>query len=85
MLFFCKLALIIALNVLCALCYIPAVPSNNTAQAITAGLNVTDVSTLNLYWFSTGFVVSVLVIFIQSSDIYIAQILLRECVFPVGG
>jgi len=55
MLGFCKLVLIIALNVFSARCYIPAVPSNDTEKAITAGLNVTDISKLNLHWFSKGF------------------------------
>ena len=57
MLDICKLVLIFALNVLSARCYIPAVPSNDTEKAITAGLNVTDISKLNLHWFSKGFVV----------------------------
>lgn len=51
-----KLVLIIALNVLSALCYIPAVPSNDT-EKITAGLttNVSE-ATLSLHWFSMGFI-----------------------------
>jgi hypothetical protein len=51
-----KLVFIVALYVVCALCYIPAVPTNDTQQAITAGLNVTDISKLNLHWFSKGFI-----------------------------
>ena len=34
--------------------YIPAVPTNDTQQAIAAGLNVTDVSKLSLQWYSGG-------------------------------
>lgn len=51
-----KLLLVVALNVLGTLCYIPAVPTNDTQKAITAGLNVTDISKLNLHWFSNGFI-----------------------------
>ncbi|KAF9784331.1 hypothetical protein BJ322DRAFT_1007070 [Thelephora terrestris] len=34
--------------------YIPAVPTNNTQDAIQSGLNVTDVSTLSLLWYQNG-------------------------------
>ena len=77
-----KLVLVIALNVLGALCYIPAVPTNDTQKAITAGLNVTDISKLNLHWFSNGFIVYLIV-----HTIFLTQIpqrLLRECVLSIG-
>ena len=38
--------------------YIPAIPTNNTQDAIQNGLNVTDVSTLNLLWLGNGCVTS---------------------------
>jgi len=78
-----KLVLIIALNVLSALCYIPAVPSNDT-EKITAGLttNVSE-ATLSLHWFSMGFITSTS-FFIQLSYAYL-QILHRQGVVPVGG
>jgi hypothetical protein len=78
MLCFCKLVLIIALNVLSALCYIPAVPSNDTEKAITAGLNVTDISKLNLHWFSKGYVVSTLCHFHYSYP-YLTDLTLKMC------
>lgn len=34
--------------------YIPAVPTNNTQDAIQGGLNVSDISTLNLLWYENG-------------------------------
>ncbi|KAF9653243.1 hypothetical protein BDM02DRAFT_3087355 [Thelephora ganbajun] len=36
------------------LAYIPASPTNDTQKAIQSGLNVTDVSMLNLLWFENG-------------------------------
>lgn len=34
--------------------YIPAIATNDTQSAIQSGLNVTDVSTLNLLWYENG-------------------------------
>lgn len=50
-----KLILLIALA-LSAQSYIPAVSTNDTQLALAAGLNVTDVSKLNVHWYSKGFV-----------------------------
>lgn len=35
--------------------YIPASPTNDTNRAIANGLNVTDVSRLNLEWYQNGY------------------------------
>lgn len=37
--------------------YIPAIPTNDTQTAIQSGLNVTDVSTLNLLWYENSCVI----------------------------
>ncbi|KAI3618955.1 ring finger domain [Moniliophthora roreri] len=42
------------LSSFCVLAYVPASPTNNTEDAIAAGLNVTDVSLLHLQWFANG-------------------------------
>ncbi|KAK0475511.1 hypothetical protein IW261DRAFT_1494800 [Armillaria novae-zelandiae] len=34
--------------------YVPAWPTNSTQDAISYGLNITDVSTLNLQWYANG-------------------------------
>ncbi|KAF8798699.1 hypothetical protein BYT27DRAFT_7202824 [Phlegmacium glaucopus] len=34
--------------------YVPALPTNSTQDAIAGGLNVTDISNLNLQWYSNG-------------------------------
>ena len=36
--------------------YIPASPTNSSREAIAGGLNVTDISNLNLQWYLNGFV-----------------------------
>lgn len=36
--------------------YVPALPTNSTQDAIAGGLNVTDISNLNLQWYFNGFV-----------------------------
>lgn len=38
--------------------YVPASPTNSTNVAIAGGLNVTDVSQLNLQWYSNGYISS---------------------------
>lgn len=43
--------LLLLLHLTGALAYIPAVPTNNTQDAINGGLNVTDVSRLYVQWF----------------------------------
>ena len=43
--------LLLLLHLTGALAYIPAVPTNNTQDAINGGLNVTDVSKLYVQWF----------------------------------
>ncbi|KAK7053280.1 hypothetical protein VNI00_003906 [Paramarasmius palmivorus] len=48
------LSLLACLSSLNVLAYVPASPTNNTADAIAAGLNVSDVSMLHLQWFSNG-------------------------------
>ncbi|EEB94798.1 hypothetical protein MPER_06332, partial [Moniliophthora perniciosa FA553] len=49
-----KLSLFALLSSLSVLAYVPASPTNNTQDAIAAGLNVTDVSLLHLQWFANG-------------------------------
>lgn len=38
----------------CTHAYIPASPTNDTATAVQDGLNVTDISKLNLQWYHGG-------------------------------
>lgn len=38
--------------------YVPALPTNSSREAIAGGLNVTDISNLNLQWYLNGFVLS---------------------------
>ena len=38
--------------------YVPASPTNSSKEAIAGGLNVTDISNLNLQWYLNGFVLS---------------------------
>ncbi len=38
------------------LSYVPAWPTNSTQDAISYGLNITDVSTLHLQWYTNGYV-----------------------------
>jgi hypothetical protein len=42
------------LSILGVYAYIPASPTNNTNDAIQQGLNVSDVSKLQLQWYSDG-------------------------------
>ena len=34
--------------------YIPALPTNSSQEAIAGGLNVTDISKLDMFWYSQG-------------------------------
>jgi hypothetical protein len=51
---FCFFCITILATFIGAHAYIPALPTNNTAQAIQDGLNVSDVSKLHLQWYSNG-------------------------------
>lgn len=48
--------------------YIPATPTNDTQDAIQNGLNVTDVSTLNMLWYGNGCVMSLFRYFLFTSS-----------------
>ena len=38
--------------------YIPALPTNSSQEAIAGGLNVTDISKLEMFWYSQGCVLA---------------------------
>ncbi|KAF8161111.1 hypothetical protein B0H34DRAFT_366816 [Crassisporium funariophilum] len=50
---FANIALVVAI-VATVNAYVPALPTNSTRDAIAGGLNITDISKLNLQWYSNG-------------------------------
>ena len=54
--------------------YIPASPTNSSREAIAGGLNVTDISNLNLQWYLNGFVFIPLFFLLGSQRVLTARI-----------
>lgn len=74
-----KLILPIALA-LSAQSYIPAVSTNDTQLALAAGLNVTDVSRLNVHWYSKG-LVYVFGISTEQANVHLVDHTQKMCLF----
>jgi hypothetical protein len=65
--------------------YVPASPTNSSQAAIAGGLNVTDISKLNLQWYFNGFVLFPALFFLGSLVNMFPQFVLGACVIPISG
>ena len=59
--------------------YIPAVSTNDTQKALAGGLNVTDVSKLNVHWYSKGLVCAFSFISTEEANTHLVDHIQRMC------